>query len=63
MWVRLVRTGQVITAYKSVDGVNWTTVGSLTANLPETCYAGLGVASGSEENLNTAQFGEVSVAP
>jgi hypothetical protein len=62
-WVRLVRTGHLITAYKCADGVNWVTVGSLTADLPETCYAGLAVASGDEENLNTAQFGEVSVTP
>ncbi len=62
-WVKLVRTGNQITAYKSSDGLTWVTVGSLTAELPETCYAGLAVASGDEGDLNTAQFGEVSVSP
>ena len=62
-WVRLVRTGTIITAYKSVDGVHWTTVGSLSANLPENCYAGLAVASGSDAVLNTSEFSNVTVSP
>ncbi|WP_035601007.1 Calx-beta domain-containing protein [Haloferula sp. BvORR071] len=62
-WVRLVRSGSVITAFKSADGVNWTTVGSLTADLPETCYAGLAVASGGNDTLNTSQFSSVTVTP
>ncbi|WP_367873268.1 Calx-beta domain-containing protein [Luteolibacter sp. Populi] len=62
-WVRLVRSGNLITAFKSADGVNWITVGSLSAGFPETCYAGLAVASGSEAVLNTSSFSSVTVAP
>jgi hypothetical protein len=62
-WVRLVRSGTSVTAYKSADGVNWVTVGSLSAAFPETCYAGLAVASGTEHTLQTSGFGEVTVSP
>ena len=62
-WVRLVRSGNRITAFKSADGTNWVQVGSLTAAFPETCYAGLAVASGSGEVLNTSKFSEVGVSP
>jgi len=62
-WVRLVRSGSIITAYKSTDGLSWVTVGSLTADFPATCYFGLAVSSGSEETLNTSQFSNVQISP
>jgi uncharacterized repeat protein (TIGR03806 family) len=62
-WVRLVRAGTTITAFKSVDGVQWVKVGSLTAAFPATCYAGLAVASGDANRLNESQFGSVVVTP
>jgi hypothetical protein len=62
-WVRLVRSGNVITAYKSENGSTWTMIGSLTADFPATCYFGLAVASGSEGALNTSQFSNVQISP
>ena len=62
-WVRLVRAGNVITAYKSANGSTWTQVGSLTADFPATCYFGLAVASGDKETLNTSQFSSVQISP
>ncbi|WP_367873265.1 cadherin domain-containing protein [Luteolibacter sp. Populi] len=62
-WVRLTRSGDVITAYKSFDGTSWVQIGSLTAALPETCYFGLAVASGSSGTLNEARFSNVSLVP
>jgi regulation of enolase protein 1 (concanavalin A-like superfamily) len=62
-WVRLVRSGNTISTYKSADGSAWTMVGTLTAPLPVTCYFGLAVASGSNSTLNTAQFSNVSITP
>ncbi len=62
-WVRLVRSGDVITAWKSADGINWVLLGSLTAALPETCYLGLAVASGSAGVQNEAHFSNVSLTP
>jgi hypothetical protein len=62
-WMRLVRSGSVITAYKSPDGESWIQIGSLTADFPETCYFGLAVASGSQSLLQEAHFSNVSISP
>lgn len=62
-WVRLVRSGNRITAFKSPDGTVWTEVGSLTAALPETCYFGLALASGSTAASATASFSHIIVNP
>jgi hypothetical protein len=63
-WVRLVRSGTTITAYKSTNGTSWTTVGSTTnTTFGSTCYIGLAVGSGSDTTLNTSQFSNVTVTP
>ena len=63
-WVRLVRSGTTITAYKSTNGTSWTTVGSTTnMTFAATCYIGLAVASGSTSTLNTSQLSNVTVTP
>ncbi|MFM7182849.1 MAG: tandem-95 repeat protein [Verrucomicrobiales bacterium] len=63
-WVRLVRSGTTITAFKSTNGTTWTTVGSTTnTTFASTCYIGLAVGSGSNTTLNTSRFINVSVTP
>jgi len=63
-WVRLVRSGTTITAYKSTNGTTWTTVGSTTSTtFASTCYIGLAVGSGSTTTLNTSQFSNLTVTP
>jgi hypothetical protein len=62
-WVRLVRTGNTFTTYKSTNGTSWTNMGSTTLPFASTCYIGLAVGSGSNTTLNTSQFGNVSVTP
>ncbi len=63
-WVRLVRAGTTITAYKSSNGTTWTSVGSTTGTtFASTCYIGLAVSSGSNTTLNTSQFSNVTVNP
>jgi Family of unknown function (DUF6288) len=62
-WVKLVRTGAVITALKSNDGTTWTTVGSQTVTLATNCYIGLAISSGSDTTLNRSQFSNLSVTP
>jgi hypothetical protein len=63
-WVRLVRSGTTITAYKSANGTSWTTVGSATrTTFGASCYIGLAVGSGSNNTLNTSSFTNVSVTP
>jgi ABC-type transport system involved in multi-copper enzyme maturation permease subunit len=45
-WLRLTRSGDVITGYDSVDGAHWSRVGTATlAGLPSTAQAGLFAAS------------------
>jgi len=45
-WLRLTRSGDVITGYDSADGSNWTRVGAVTlSGLPATVQAGLFTAS------------------
>jgi ABC-type transport system involved in multi-copper enzyme maturation permease subunit len=48
-WLRLTRTGDVITGYASADGTSWTTIGTATLpGLAPTVQAGLFVASPSQ---------------
>ena len=45
-WLRLTRSGDMITGYDSADGAHWTRVGTATlAGLPSTAQAGLFAAS------------------
>jgi ABC-type transport system involved in multi-copper enzyme maturation permease subunit len=45
-WLRLTRSGDVLTGYDSADGTHWTEVGTVTlSGLPSTVQAGLFVAS------------------
>ncbi len=62
-WVRLVRSGSTFTAYRSVDGSNWTTIGSQTISMSSTVYIGLAVTSHAGGTLCTATFDNVTAAP
>jgi autotransporter-associated beta strand protein len=62
-WVRLVRAGDVVTAYKSPDGITWTAAGSTTVTMATSCYIGLAVSSGSDTTLNSSQFSNLTVTP
>lgn len=62
-WLRLVRKGKVVRAYKSSDGNNWVKVGSTKTTLAKNCYIGLTVTSGSDDLLNTSEFRNVTVKP
>lgn len=60
-WVRLVRTGNTITAFTSVDRVNWTARGSASVDFSAEIYVGVAVTSHQHSTLATAVFEEVSV--
>ncbi|WP_256865208.1 fibronectin type III domain-containing protein [Paenibacillus sp. 32352] len=62
-WVKLVRQNNVISAYDSADGTNWTFVKKEAMNLPETVYFGLAVTSHNNNRLAAAEFDNVSVGP
>lgn len=65
VWLRLTRSGEssdVFTAYHSVDGSNWTQLGSPRKfPLSESAQVGLLVASGNVTTAATATFVELSV--
>lgn len=60
-WLRLTRTGDVVTAYESADGARWDRIGATEpAALPETVQVGMFVASPAAYNVNRA-FGSTDV--
>ena len=68
-YVGLKRTGNTFTAYKSVDGVSWTVVGSQSITMASTIYVGLAVSSHVDGVLadatfsNTATTSSAAIAP
>jgi hypothetical protein len=60
-WLKLVRAGDRLTGYESVDGSNWTEIGSTTLKLPETVYVGLVASSHLKDKLCAATFDKVSI--
>ena len=60
-WVRLVRAGNAITAYRSADGSNWIQVGSTTVvNMTTNVYVGLAVTSHNTAATCTTVFDNVT---
>jgi ABC-type transport system involved in multi-copper enzyme maturation permease subunit len=64
-WLRLTRSGNMITGYDSADGAHWTRVGAATlAGLPSTTQAGLFAASpGYSVNKTTLGGGSSTGGP
>ncbi|MEQ1750566.1 MAG: hypothetical protein ABL974_14160, partial [Prosthecobacter sp.] len=61
-WVRLVRAGNVFTAYASANGRTWTTLSATTlSGLGSTLYVGLAVTSSESLVLGTATFDNVQI--
>jgi hypothetical protein len=61
-WLKLVRSGNTFTSYRSTDGVTWTLIGSQTITMGSTIYVGLAVSSHKAGTLATATFDNVSVS-
>src|SRR5690606_8918514 len=62
-WLKITRIGSMVSGYESADGANWTLVGSVALDLPETVEIGLFVTSHEVTALGTAVFDQVSFAP
>lgn len=65
-WVRLKRSGDLVTAYRSADGVNWTVIGSDSVSLPDEVYVGIAVTShtaGTTTSAKVDSFSVVETAP
>lgn len=63
VWVRLVRTRNSVTAYKSTNGTTWTLVGNVSISMAREIHFGFVVASGNTTTLNTSVFSEVQAVP
>jgi regulation of enolase protein 1 (concanavalin A-like superfamily) len=62
-WLRLTRTGNVFTGYRSSDGVNWTPIGTATVPMATAITVGLVVTAHDNTLLSTATFDNVQVTP
>ncbi len=60
-WVRLVRQGGTVTAYRSADGKQWTETGSETVDLAETAYVGLAAAPLADKPGGSIAFDNITV--
>ncbi len=60
-WVRLVRSGNTFTGYRSANGVNWTQQGTTTITMGATVYIGLALTSHNNSSSCAATFDNVSV--
>ena len=60
-WVKLVRSGNTFTAYRSADGVKWTLIGSSSIPMNSTVYVGLAVTSHNNAAVNTATMDQVTI--
>lgn len=61
VWVRLVRSGNTFTSYRSSDGSSWTQIGSATISMASQVYVGLAVTSHNNSVTSTAVFENVTV--
>jgi regulation of enolase protein 1 (concanavalin A-like superfamily) len=61
VWVRLVRSGNTFTSYRSTNGTTWTQISSRTISMGTNVYVGLAVTSHTNSALSTATFTNVTV--
>ncbi len=62
-WVRVVRTGNTFTGYRSANGSTWTTIGTQTITMGGSVYIGLPVCSHADGTLCTATLDNVTATP
>ncbi len=62
LWVRLVRKGNIIIAFRSTDGSKWTAVTRTNLSLGASCYVGLAIYGGSD-GLSTGVFDNITITP
>ena len=59
-WIKLVRSGNTFTGYRSTDGTNWTQQGAATLSMASTAYIGLALTSHNNSTLCAATFDNVT---
>lgn len=60
-WLKLVRAGNVFSAWHSPDGTTWAQIGEITITMSPTALAGLVVCSGSSTTTQTAIFDQLAI--
>ena len=60
-WLMLVRSSSNINGYQSVDGTNWSWIGTQTNSIASSYYIGMAVTSKNDTATNTSTFDNVSV--
>ena len=60
-WVRLKRSGTLVTAYRSADGVNWTVIGSDSVVTGDQVYVGIAATSHTATATTTVRADNFSV--
>jgi regulation of enolase protein 1 (concanavalin A-like superfamily) len=60
-WVKLVRTGWVLTGYESSDGTTWTEVGSAMIPMSAGVYVGLAATAQNNAAITTTTFDQVAL--
>ena len=69
LWLKLRKQGTTLTGYSSLDGSNWTTIGSFDlpqsnpTGFPPLFLIGLAVTSHNTSALNTSMFDNVTFTP
>jgi regulation of enolase protein 1 (concanavalin A-like superfamily) len=62
-WLRVQRSGSLVTSSDSADGLTWRVLGSATLPLAATAQAGLAVTSRQNNTAATAVFEQVTLVP
>jgi hypothetical protein len=60
-WLRITRTGDAFTTFRSANGTDWTALGSITVAMGPTALVGAGVTSHRNGRLATATFSDFSI--
>ncbi|MBA3440306.1 MAG: RICIN domain-containing protein, partial [Pyrinomonadaceae bacterium] len=61
LWVKLVRSGNTFSAYRSADGATWTLIGTETIAMAGNVYVGLAVTSHNNSVAVQATFDNLSI--
>ena len=62
VWLRIKRTGSLFTAYRSIDGTTWTTIGSDSIPMADPIYVGIAATSHSTTLASDVVADNFSVA-
>ncbi|MBN9693903.1 MAG: PQQ-dependent sugar dehydrogenase [Verrucomicrobia bacterium] len=61
VWLRLTQQGRAISAYYSVEGTQWHSVGAVQLDLGDSPRVGLAVTSGQSKQVSLGEFEEFSI--